>query len=192
MNFNYECLWFLMLILPLTYSQIDESRRQRNPFEFYQIGPKTVSQHDVHYHHHSDDHVHHSHREARLHSIPPPGTSEYVRHFARQTSGEENKGHDIHHHHGPTIRYVAEPACCDTVVETVKHVVVPDNHHNHDHKDPHSSHRNFLTAGVNRYYAVRSPASHEPHAPIVGVYHSSYANRDRGGKLYLGNRPFYF
>ncbi len=116
-----------------------------------------------------------------------------MKYFARQTSGELNREHDIHH--GPhTIRYVAEPACCDTVVETVKHVHLPDNHHNHndDHKDPHASHRNFLTAGINRYYAVRSPASHEPQAPIVGFYHSSYQNRNRGGKLYLGNRPFYF
>lgn len=86
----------------------------------------------------------------------------------------------------------AEPACCDTVVETVKRVAVPHAHHDHIHVDPHSSHRNFLTAGVNRYYTVRTSASHEPHAPIVGHYHSSYENRGLGGKIYLGNRPFYF
>jgi len=174
MNYlNLEFIWVFIFMIPFIHSQ---------KHDIHHV-------HDVHDHHHSDDHIHHTHRVARLHSIPPVGTSEYVRHFARQTSDQLKSEHDIHHV-PRTISYVAEPACCDTVVETVKHVHLPDNHHHHH--DPHASHRNFLTAGINRYYTVRSPASHEPHAPIVGFYHSSYQDRNRGGKLYLGNRPFYF
>ncbi|CAG2175794.1 unnamed protein product, partial [Oppiella nova] len=105
------------------------------------------------------------------HSVPPLGTSDFVRHFARQTSGENAKNF------GRLTETDGNIGA--TVVRRLPLIDGPDV------EDPHHSHRNFVMANEHMYYAVRTPPAHEIQAPVVGHYHSSYEGRNKG-KLYLG------
>ncbi|CAG2111342.1 unnamed protein product [Medioppia subpectinata] len=163
MDFTIKSAITFLTIVHISDCQIDELRRQRNPYEFFQIGaespPKPVL-----------------YLESDINSVPPVGTSDFVRHFARETSGENIKN----------LRLVGK-SDANVGQSVVRRLPLMDTE---EAKDPHSSHRNFVIAGDNQYYAVHT--SREPEAPITGHYHSSYADRNKGGKLYLGNRPFYF
>ncbi|XP_054163610.1 uncharacterized protein LOC128961401 [Oppia nitens] len=161
----------ILLMVNIVYCQIDEERRRRNPYEFFQIGPEIPAKQYLYY------------TDNGQNPVPPPGTSDFVRYFARQTSGKNLKNKL----QSPLVLL----SDSDVREPTVRRLPLIDSDVVEGH-DPHASHRNFVAAGNNRYYSVQTPPAHELQAPIVGHYHSSYEDRDKGGKMYLGNHAFHF